>query len=60
MFGCDYEDDEDLLDGLKTPPENENSMQNIQSVMSTPMFNKAQRDNGYGDEFSQDQRYQYR
>jgi hypothetical protein len=38
MFG--EIDDEDLLEGLKTPPDNEILGQNIDSSMSTPMFNK--------------------
>ena len=33
MFECEFEeDDEDLLDGLKTPPENESGFNNIQSI----------------------------
>jgi hypothetical protein len=38
MFG-EFED-EDLLEGLKTPPENEIIGEDIDSALSTPMFNK--------------------
>jgi len=39
MFG-EFED-EDLLEGLKTPPENDiGGNEDLDSVMSTPMFNK--------------------